>query len=149
MTHHVFFLLLLCALLFSLTRLCFLCGPHHKLAKLAIARRSGRSRPLKPRSPDDCPACRLAFPASPNVVPASATVQPWCEVKSRRGAPKRIPTRASPAPTSSAPTTARQAHTSMLMLAVASTAKPSASRPFALRRAAPHSVLDVIPPCTI
>ncbi len=92
MTHHVFFLLLLCTLLFSLARLCFLCWPHQKLAKLATANRSGRERRLKPRSPDDCPACRLASPASSGVVPASATVQPWCEVKSRRGAPKRIPT---------------------------------------------------------
>jgi len=46
-------------------------------------------RLLKPRTPDDCPACRLA---SPCVEPASAPVCPWCEVKSRRGAPKRIPT---------------------------------------------------------
>ena len=46
-------------------------------------------RLLKPRTPDDCPACRLA---SPGVEPASAPVRPWREVKSRRGAPKRIST---------------------------------------------------------
>ena len=46
-------------------------------------------RLLKPRTPDDCPVCRLASPA---VEPASVPVRPWREVKSRRGAPKRIPT---------------------------------------------------------
>jgi transposase-like protein len=92
MTHYVFFLLLLCALLFSLTRLCFLCWPHQNLAKLATAKCTRRERRLKPRSPDDCPACRLASPASSGAIPASASVQPWGEVKSRRGAPKHIPT---------------------------------------------------------
>jgi hypothetical protein len=47
---------------------------------------------LKPRSPDDCPACRLASPALSGVGPAHSPVRPWCEVKSRRGAPKRINT---------------------------------------------------------
>ena len=49
-------------------------------------------RLLKPRTPLDCPSCRLACTPSPNVRPASAPVRPWREVKSRRGAPKRIPT---------------------------------------------------------
>jgi hypothetical protein len=49
-------------------------------------------RLLKPRSPDDCPACRLASTASSGVEPASAPVRPWREVKSRRGAPKRVNT---------------------------------------------------------
>ena len=52
-------------------------------------RRSLVHRLLKPRTPRDCPVCRLA---SPDAKPASAPVQPWREVKSRRGAPKRIPT---------------------------------------------------------
>jgi hypothetical protein len=47
-------------------------------------------RLLKPRSPDDCPACRLASTASSGG--GSASVRPWHEVKSRRGAPKRIDT---------------------------------------------------------
>ena len=49
-------------------------------------------RLLKPRTPDDCPACRRqsALPVA-NTPPPSA-VTPWCEVKSRRGAPKRINT---------------------------------------------------------
>jgi IS1 family transposase/transposase-like protein len=52
-------------------------------------RRTLVHRLLKPRTPLDCPGCRLA---SPEVKPASAPVRPWREVKSRRGAPKRIPT---------------------------------------------------------
>ena len=49
-------------------------------------------RLLKPRSPDDCLACRLASTASSGVEPAFAPVRPWREVKSRRGAPKRVNT---------------------------------------------------------
>ncbi|HLX58548.1 MAG TPA: hypothetical protein VKR83_16140 [Ktedonobacteraceae bacterium] len=49
-------------------------------------------RLLKPRCPDDCPACRLASTSSSGGRPASAPVRPWREVKSRRGAPKRIHT---------------------------------------------------------
>jgi hypothetical protein len=49
-------------------------------------------RLLKPRTPDDFPACRLAATASSGGEPASAPVRPWCEVKSRRGAPKRVNT---------------------------------------------------------
>ena len=37
-------------------------------------------RLLKPRSPDDCPTCRLASPASSGVEPAPAPVRPWREV---------------------------------------------------------------------
>jgi IS1 family transposase len=54
------------------------------------AKRSRLPRLLKPRSPDDCPACRLASPPSSGGGPAP--VRPWREVKSRRGAPKRIDT---------------------------------------------------------
>src|SRR5260221_1359289 len=49
-------------------------------------------RPLKPRPPHDCPACRLASTPSSGVGPAPLPVRPWREMKSRRGAPKRIPT---------------------------------------------------------
>ncbi len=58
-------------------------------------------RLLKPRTPDDCPACR-AQAASPVIDPLSQVpVRPWCELKSRRGAPKRINTEgfACPIPT--------------------------------------------------
>ena len=56
------------------------------------AKRSTLQRLLKPRCPDDCPACRLSCTNSSVVGPAPAPVRPWCEIKSRRGAPKRIPT---------------------------------------------------------
>ncbi|HET9920600.1 MAG TPA: hypothetical protein VFQ30_12200 [Ktedonobacteraceae bacterium] len=56
------------------------------------AKRSTLHRVLKPRCPDDCPACRLASPASSGAEPVPAPVRPWREVKSRRGAPKRIDT---------------------------------------------------------
>lgn len=49
-------------------------------------------RLLKPRTPHDCPACRSAAGRLPPVARASAPIRPWREVKSRRGAPKRIPT---------------------------------------------------------
>jgi hypothetical protein len=56
------------------------------------AKRTTLHRLLKPRSPDDCPACRLASTASSGGGPAPAPVRPWPEVKSRRGAPTRIDT---------------------------------------------------------
>ena len=49
-------------------------------------------RLLKPRSPDDCPTCRLGSTPSLGREPAPAPVRPWREVKSRRGAPKRVNT---------------------------------------------------------
>jgi len=49
-------------------------------------------RLLKPRTPDDCPACRLAPAAPVDPRPQHPSVTPWREVKSRRGAPKRIDT---------------------------------------------------------
>jgi hypothetical protein len=56
------------------------------------ARRTTLHRLLKPHSPDDCPACRLSC-TNPSVVgPVPAPVRPWCEVKSRRGAPTRVNT---------------------------------------------------------
>ena len=56
------------------------------------ARRNRLHRLLKPRTPLDCPTCRLASPDSSAGVPAPVPVRPWSEVKSRRGAPKRIDT---------------------------------------------------------
>ena len=56
------------------------------------AKRSTLHRLLKPRCPHDCPACRFASTASSGGGPAPAPVRPWPEVKSRRGAPKRIDT---------------------------------------------------------
>ncbi len=56
------------------------------------AKRTVLSRRLQPRSPDDCSACRLGPTALSVVVLAPLPVRPWSEVKSRRGAPKRIDT---------------------------------------------------------
>jgi len=53
---------------------------------------STTQRLLKPRSPLDCPTCRLASPPSSGGGPVPAPVRPWREVKSRRGAPKRVNT---------------------------------------------------------
>ena len=92
MTLHVFFLLLLFVLMFSLARLCSFCWPHHGPAQSAAAKRTPLHRRLKPRSPHDCPACRLASTLSSVAEPMSPPVRPWREVKSRRGAPKRVNT---------------------------------------------------------
>jgi hypothetical protein len=92
MNIHVF--LLLFFLIFFLALLCALCWPHHGpvRSRAAAKVRSTLPRLLKPRCPDDCPTCRLASTASSGGKPTPAPVQPWSEVKSRRGAPKRIPT---------------------------------------------------------
>ena len=86
------FLLVVCLLLLLalVRRLCwFHLGPSPTRGG---AKRIRLPRRLKPRSPDDCPACRLASPPSSAGVPAPVPVRPWSEVKSRRGAPKRIST---------------------------------------------------------
>ncbi len=49
-------------------------------------------RRLKPRTPLDCPACCLSASHSSPGTRESAPVHPWREVKSRRGAPKRVKT---------------------------------------------------------
>ena len=64
--------------------------PFRPASSHGTAKRTMLPRRLQPRTPDDCPACRLAAPASSAGGPAS--VRPWREVKSRRGVPKRIDT---------------------------------------------------------
>ena len=90
---HVSIFLLVVGLFLSLARLGRLCWfdlrPSHSQGG---AQRTTLHRLLKPRCPDDCPACRLSCTSSSVVGPAPASVRPWCEVKSRRGAPKRIDT---------------------------------------------------------
>jgi IS1 family transposase/transposase-like protein len=93
MAFHVFVFLLLFCLILSLAWLCHLYVLHHDLACARV--RAGHPvihRLLKPRNPVDCPACRLASTASSGRGPAPGPVRPWSEVKSQRGAPKRIPT---------------------------------------------------------
>ncbi len=93
MSVHVYvFLLVVCLFHFLvlLWRLCWLhLQPSHS-RRGAI--HSTVHRLLKPRTPCDCPACRLSCTHASVVEPVPAPVRPWSEVKSRRGAPKRIST---------------------------------------------------------
>jgi transposase-like protein len=93
MTLYVFLFLLLVFLLLCLARLWHLswlrhCPPRSRAVRL----KSAVQRLLKPRSPRDCPACCHTSTLSSGVAPAPLPVRPWCEVKSRRGAPKRVNT---------------------------------------------------------
>jgi transposase-like protein/IS1 family transposase len=90
---HVFALLLLSFLMLLLAQLCHLYWTHHGLPhSKAVALHTAVQRLLKPRTPLDCPACRLSSTLSSGVEPAPLPVRPWREVKSRRGAPKRVNT---------------------------------------------------------
>jgi len=111
-------------------------------------KRTTLQRLLKPRCPDDCPACRLGSTPWLGGEPAPVPVRPWCEVKSRRGAPKRSTHRATPVPTESAPTSVLPTLTSTPWLEMASMVIASGSKPFAVRPAAPPSVLGATLPCT-
>jgi transposase-like protein/IS1 family transposase len=91
MAFHVFLFLLVCFLLLSFALLWRLDWFHLQLSHAQVARRRTLVQCLlKPRSPDHCPACRLASTASSGGEPVPAPVRPWREVKSRRGAPKRV-----------------------------------------------------------
>src|SRR3954454_2488899 len=60
-----------------------------------------RRHAWRPRTPEDCPACRAA-----DAIPATALsppVRPWSEVKGRRGAPKRVATDGYACPSSCCP----------------------------------------------
>lgn len=93
MALDVYMFLLVVCLLLCLARLGRLDWfPLRPSSSKGVAKCSTLHRLLKPRSPDDCPACRLASPPSPGGRPPSAPVRPWSEVKSRRGAPKRLDT---------------------------------------------------------
>ncbi len=90
---YMFLLLLLFFFMLYLAQLCLLYWTRHWfLHSKAVALHSAVHRLLKPRSPRDCPACRLASTLSWGVEPAPPPVRPWREVKSRRGAPKRVNT---------------------------------------------------------
>jgi hypothetical protein len=93
MTLDVFVLLLLSFLMLFLAQLCHLNWTHHQPShSKAEAMRTTVQRLLKPRTPLDCPACRLSCTPSLAVRPTPTPVRPWREVKSRRGAPKRVNT---------------------------------------------------------
>jgi hypothetical protein len=87
---YMFLLLLVFFFMLYLAQLCHLYWTRHGLPhSQAGALHSAVHRLLKPRSPRDCPACRLSCTLSSGVVPVPPPVRPWSEVKSRRGAPKR------------------------------------------------------------
>jgi len=92
MALHVFVLLLVACLLLCLARLGRLDWLSPRPSSKGATKRTTVQRLLKPRSPDDCPACRLSCTYPSVVGPSHAPVRPWCEVKSRRGAPKRVNT---------------------------------------------------------
>jgi len=89
MALHVFLFLLVVCHLLCLALLCRHCWLHLQPSHArGGAVHSTIQRLLKPRTPLDCPACAN----SPGMRPAPATVRPRREMKSRRGAPKRIDT---------------------------------------------------------
>src|SRR6266851_3681859 len=93
MTLHVCLFLLLSFLMLCLIQLCHWYWTHRQPSdSKAETRRTRVQRLLKPRTPLDCPACRLCCAPSSAVRPAPTPVRPWREVKSRRGAPKRVNT---------------------------------------------------------
>src|SRR5579859_6808988 len=93
MPQHLFLLLLLSCLILTPAWLWHLywlhhCPPHSRVVALHTA----VHRLLKPRTPLDCPACCLTSTLSSGVEPPPTPVRPWREVKSCRGAPKRVNT---------------------------------------------------------
>jgi hypothetical protein len=93
MALHVFVFLLVFFLILFLVRLWRISWLQLQPSRFKAGTvRTTAHRLLKPRTPLDCPSCRLACTPSPSVRPASAPVRPWGEVKSRRGAPKRVNT---------------------------------------------------------
>jgi len=93
MSVHLYVFQLVVCFILSLALLWRLCWfPLRPSSSRGEVIHSRAQRLLKPRCPDDCPACRLASTPSLGIGPVSAPVRPWHEVKSRRGAPKRIPT---------------------------------------------------------
>src|SRR6266566_4159250 len=91
MTFLPLLLLLLFCFLLCLTWLWHRDWAHRGLQHLTVKTAHPMvHRLLKPRPPLDCPACRHASTPSLDAGPAPAPVRPWREVKSRRGAPKRI-----------------------------------------------------------
>jgi hypothetical protein len=91
MTPHLF-VLFVCFFMLAAACLCYLYWSHHNSSHSKGRLRSLVHRNLKPRSPLACPACcRSSAHWSGQKLPPRA-VQPWREIKSRRGAPKRVTT---------------------------------------------------------
>src|SRR6266436_4294056 len=93
MALHVFLFLFVFFLIPCLARLWHLYRLHLQPSHSRVgALHTTAQRLLKPRTPLDCPACSLSCTHSSVVEPAPSLVRPWREMKSRREAPKRIPT---------------------------------------------------------
>jgi transposase-like protein/IS1 family transposase len=92
MLPHVFWTLVICVLLLVGVWLHQRSRPFHYCSRAQVAHRAHFPRRLRPRSPLDCPACCLASSSVPRQEPTRVPVRPWREVKSRRGAPKRVHT---------------------------------------------------------
>ncbi len=123
---------------------------HHGLRHLAAKTAHPMvHRLLKPRTPLDCPACRLASTASSGGGLAPAPVRPWSEVKSRRGVPKRVTPQVMLVPTRSAGTAGSPLLTFLHSLGMARMAVPSAFRRFVVRIAASRLVLGATLRCTV
>ncbi len=91
MVLHVFVVLLVVCLLLCLALLWRLDWfPFWSSSSPGEAKRTTHQRLLKSRTPDDCSACRHATTPASAVGPAP--VRPWREIKSRRGAPRRVNT---------------------------------------------------------
>jgi IS1 family transposase/transposase-like protein len=82
MLWHVLILVVLCILLLA---------PRCRRWHRARPHRAGWWRRWRPRTPADCPLCRQQDPP-PSAPAAPAPPRPWREGRSRRGAPRRIPT---------------------------------------------------------
>src|SRR3989442_6607280 len=92
MALHVFVLRLVACPLLCLASLGRLDWLSPRPSSKGATKRTTVQRLPQPRSPDDCPACRLSSATSSGGGSATAPVRPWREVKSRRGAPKRVNT---------------------------------------------------------
>ena len=80
-------LLALCWIAWAFSRRC----RHHPYSD-PVTLSATVHRLLKPRTPNDCPACRRHTTLPPSASAPRQPPRPWCELKSRRGAPKRIAT---------------------------------------------------------
>jgi hypothetical protein len=104
MSVHVYVVLLVVCLFLSLVLLWRLCWLHLQPSHSRRgAIHSTVHRLLKPRTPRDCPACCLSCTHASVVEPVPAPVRPWREVKSRRGAPKRVNTASYACPNAQCP----------------------------------------------
>ncbi len=90
MLQSIFLSLLVSLLMFALVWLSQRSRSHHGPFPSKAARRSLLPRRLKPRSPVDCPICCLSPARLPDKELPPLAARPWREIKSRRGAPKRV-----------------------------------------------------------